>query len=222
LPSGPFVSIADRPIDYFPFDPSYHDVNLLMSPPYLTPSSTHAAGHSAPLGTYIPSIDPNVVWDDEGQIWLFFSRNAYRNWVWSDEFDKYIEESNIYAVQLDDTWWNDIHAKTLPTVHASFRNIHKGEPEGWVINLNASYTGPTRKDGWVAIISYKLQPQVRPRPPCAGCGPGSRDPASHDRSGKTRTSMTTRQAAVCLRTADGPKAQPPSSSSILWASPCTS
>ncbi|KAM5532195.1 hypothetical protein V8D89_014151 [Ganoderma adspersum] len=159
-PAGPFVSIADRPIDYYPFDPDYDDVNLLMQPPYLVPPSSHEAGETAPKGTYIPSIDPNVFWDDDGSIWLFFSRNAYRNWVWSDEFGKYIEESNIYTVRLDDAWWHDPHAKTLPAVHKSFRDVHRGAPADWQTSVNASFPGPTRKDGWVPVISYKLQPQV--------------------------------------------------------------
>ncbi|TFY61438.1 hypothetical protein EVJ58_g4511 [Rhodofomes roseus] len=159
-PAGPFVEIADKPIDYYPFDPEYHDINLLMSPPYLVPPASLDIGDTAPLGTYIPSIDPNVFWDDDGSIWLFFSRNAYRNWVWSDEFDRYIEESNIYAVRLDDKWWHDPHARTLPAVHESFRDVHKGQPEGWVDSVNSSYPGPTRKDGSVPVISYKLQPQA--------------------------------------------------------------
>ncbi|KAH9912243.1 glycoside hydrolase family 43 protein [Epithele typhae] len=140
-PAGPFASVADRPIDYYPFDPTYHDVNLLMSPPYLTPPATLAEGETAPFGTYIPSIDPNVFFEDDGSIWLFFSRNAYRNWVWSAPLGKYIEESNIYAVRLDDAWWHDPHARTPPPV-------------------NASLPGPTRKDGWVPVIAYATQPQV--------------------------------------------------------------
>ncbi|KZV61333.1 glycoside hydrolase family 43 protein [Peniophora sp. CONT] len=159
-PAGPFVSIADKPIDYFPFDPSYHDINLLMSPPFLVPPSTHEEGLTASNGTYIPSIDPNVFWDSDGSIWLFFSRNAYRNWIWSDEFERYIEESNIYAVRLDDAWWNDKEAKTMPAVHKSFRDVNKGKPNDWVNSVNSSFPGPTRKDGFVPIISYALQPQV--------------------------------------------------------------
>ena len=31
-PEGPFHNIAARPIDYNPYDPNYHDVNLLMGP----------------------------------------------------------------------------------------------------------------------------------------------------------------------------------------------
>ncbi|KAI0757318.1 glycoside hydrolase family 43 protein [Daedaleopsis nitida] len=158
-PAGPFVSIADRPIDYYPFDPDYSDINLIMSPPYLVPPATKEEGDKAPRGTYIPSIDPNVFWDTDGSIWLFFSRNAYRNWVWSDEFGKYIEESNIYAVRLDEGWWHDPKARTLPAVHNSYRDAHKST-KGWETSVNASYPGPTRKDGWVAIISYALQPQA--------------------------------------------------------------
>lgn len=131
-----------------------------MSPPYLSPPALLVEGEAAPHGTYIPYIDPNVFFDDDGSIWLFFSRNAYRNWVWSDEFGKYIEESNIYAVRLDDAWWRDPHARTLPAVHADFRDVHKGKPEGWVTSVNASLPGPTRRDGFVPIVSYKLQPQV--------------------------------------------------------------
>ena len=131
-----------------------------MSPPYLTPPATLAAGQQAPLGTYIPSIDPNVFWDADGAIWLFFSRNAYRNWVWSAEFGKYVEESSIYAVRLDDAWWRDPAARTLPAVHPAFRDAHRGTPRGWVTSVNASFPGPTRKDGWVSVIAYALQPQA--------------------------------------------------------------
>lgn len=131
-----------------------------MDPPYLVAPETEAEGNEAPLGTYIPSIDPNVFWDDDGSIWLFFSRNAYRNWVWDDVFNRYMEESNIYTVRLDDAWWHDQEAKTLPTVHESFRDVHANKPDDWVTSVNETYPGPTRKDGWVPVISAKLQPQV--------------------------------------------------------------
>jgi hypothetical protein len=161
-PSGPFTNIAPRPIDYYPFDPAYHDVNLIMSPPYLTPPSSHEEGLTAPLGTYIPSIDPNVFFDDDGSVWLYFSRNAYRNWVWdsSPSINKYIEESNIYVVRLSTEWWSDPHAQTLPGVHPSFRDVYKGQPANWSTSVNSSFPGPERKDGWVAVISNALQPQV--------------------------------------------------------------
>ncbi|TRM68440.1 glycoside hydrolase family 43 protein [Schizophyllum amplum] len=159
-PDGPFVNIEANPIDYYPFDPNYRDVNLIMDPPYLVPPATEEAGATAPNGTYIPSIDANVFFDDSGSIWLFFSRNAYRNWVWDDVFGEYVEESNIYAVQLDEAWWHDPDATTMPAVHQNFRDVYQGMPEDWVSSVNDSYPGPTRKDGWVAIVSSKLQPQV--------------------------------------------------------------
>jgi hypothetical protein len=31
-PAGPFHNIASHPIDYNPYDPAYHDVNLIMGP----------------------------------------------------------------------------------------------------------------------------------------------------------------------------------------------
>ena len=83
--------------------------------------------------------------------------------MWSEEFGRYIEESNIYAVRLDEEWWNDPKAKTMPAVHKSFRDVNKRKPEGWETSVNASFPGPTRKDGFVPVISYALQPQVRSR-----------------------------------------------------------
>ena len=174
-----------------------------MSPPYLVPPSSPEVGDTAPLGTYIPSIDPNVLWDDDGSIWLFFSRNAYRNWVWSDEFERYIEESNIYAVRLDDKWWHDPDAKTLPAVHESYRDVYKDQPEGWVDSVNDTYPGPTRKDGFVPVISYKLQPQVSTEHnyQLLGCNRSVRP-------GRTPTSMTIKQATAHSRTVAGQKDQP--------------
>ena len=95
-PAGPFHNIANRPIDYNPYDPDYHDVNLIMGPDQKKPPATLAEGETAPLGTYIPFIDPDVFFDDTGHTYLYFSRNAYRNWVWDTDLGKYIEESNIY------------------------------------------------------------------------------------------------------------------------------
>src|SRR4051812_13859633 len=94
-PEGPFHNIAAAPIDYNPYDPDYHDVNLLMGPDQRKPPATLKEGRKAPLGTYIPAIDPNVYFAGDGQQYLYYSRNAYRNWVWDADLGKYIEESNI-------------------------------------------------------------------------------------------------------------------------------
>jgi GH43 family beta-xylosidase len=149
-PAGPFHNIASRPIDYNPYDPDYHDVNLLMGPDQKKPPATLQEGESAPLGTYIPTIDPDVFFDDDGHIYLYFSRNAYRNWVWDTDLGKYIEESNIYAVELTSRWWKDPGATTMPSIAPSYRGA------------NASSGGPPgpRRDGWVRILDYDHDKQA--------------------------------------------------------------
>jgi GH43 family beta-xylosidase len=142
-PAGPFHNIAARPIDYNPYDPDYHDVNLIMGPDQKKPPATLAEGETAPFGTYIPTIDPNVLFD-QGRTYLYFSRNAYRNWVWDSDLGKYIEESNIYAVELTNRWWNDPAGETMPTIAPAYRGANAG-PGG--------PAGP-RRDGWVRILDY--------------------------------------------------------------------
>jgi hypothetical protein len=149
-PAGPFHNIANRPIDYNPYDPDYHDVNLIMGPDQKKPPATLAEGETAPLGTYIPFIDPDVFFDSDGRTYLYFSRNAYRNWVWDTDLGKYIEESNIYAVELTKDWWNDPRGQTMPTIAPAYRGA------------NASPGGPSgpRRDGWVRILDYDHDKQA--------------------------------------------------------------
>lgn len=149
-PAGPFHNIANHPIDYNPYDPDYHDVNLLMGPDQLKPPATLAQGETAPLGTYIPTIDPDVYFGHDGRQYLYYSRNAYRNWVWDTDLNKYIEESNILAVQLTTGWWNDPTGRTMPTIAPAFRNA------------NAAPGGPSgpRRDGFVPILDYDHQKQA--------------------------------------------------------------
>ncbi|WP_020671421.1 glycoside hydrolase family 43 protein [Amycolatopsis nigrescens] len=148
-PAGPFTNIAAGPIDYFPYDPDYHDVNLIMDAEQKKPPATLAEGETAPLGTYLPFIDPNVFFDDDGRIYLYFSRNAYRNWVWDHDLGKYVEESNIYAVELTGDWWQDPLGATMPAVQPPYRNrnLAPGDPPG------------TRKDGFTPILSYGADKQ---------------------------------------------------------------
>jgi GH43 family beta-xylosidase len=149
-PAGPFHNIANQPIDYNPYDPDYHDVNLIMGPDQKKPPATLAEGETAPLGTYIPFIDPDVFFDSDGRTYLYFSRNAYRNWVWDTDLGKYIEESNIYAVELTNDWWNDPRGQTMPTIAPAYRGA------------NASPGGPSgpRRDGWVRILDYDHDKQA--------------------------------------------------------------
>jgi hypothetical protein len=149
-PQGPFRNITAAPLDYFPYDPAYHDVNLIMDARQKLPPATRAEGMRAPRGTYLPFIDPNVFFDDTGRIILYFSRNAYRNWVWDDALGKYIEESNIYAVELDTAWWHDPHGATMPRIAASYRNANRPPDD----------PADVRKDGFTPILAYGSAPQA--------------------------------------------------------------
>jgi hypothetical protein len=149
-PAGPFHNIADHPIDYWPYDPNYHDVNLIMGPDQKKPPATEQEGETAPLGTYIPFIDPDVFFDSSGKMYLYYSRNAYRNWVWDDDLNKYIEESNIYAVPITSAWWNDPSGQTMPTIDPSYVNA----------NQAAGDTSGKRKDGFVRVLDYDHDKQA--------------------------------------------------------------
>ncbi|CEH13600.1 GLYCOSYL HYDROLASE 43 FAMILY MEMBER [Ceraceosorus bombacis] len=163
-PHGPFEEIQHRPIQYFPFDPDYYDVNLIMDEEQLLPPKTQQEGRQAPKGTFIPMIDANVFFDENGKIYLYGSRNAYRNWVWDDQLNKYIEESNVIGVQLTTDWWEDPNAKTMPEIISSEKD--KTAPDAPDLPRNiTSYNGtgeigsPRRKDGFYTVISYHADPQ---------------------------------------------------------------
>lgn len=165
-PTGPFREIESRPIDYYPFDPDYHDINLIMDDKQMLPPPSRDEGETAPKGTFIPTIDPNIFFDEEdGRIYLYTSRNAYRNWNWDADLGKYIEESNIIVVELERDWWDDPDAATMPEIVASQRNVHAEDAPQLPCNITA-YNGtggelgnPPRKDGWQTIISYGADPQ---------------------------------------------------------------
>lgn len=163
-PIGPFTEIEPKPIDYYPFDPDYHDVNLVMDEAQMLPPQTLEKGKTAPKGTYIPTIDPNVFFDKDGRIYLYTSRNAYRNWNWDTTLGKYIEESNIIAVELERDWWDDPTASTMPKIVDDQINIHAEDASSAPCNIT-TYNGtgeighPPRKDGWKTVISYGADPQ---------------------------------------------------------------
>ncbi len=149
-PAGPFYNITKAPIDYYPYDPVYHDVNQIMDSVQKLPPATKELGETAPLGVYLPFIDANVFFDDNGEIYLYYSRNAYRNWVWDDDLGKYIEESNIYAVKLTSDWWNTTGAPVMPSVDPAYVNSNKAVGDGETV----------RKDGFVPVINYGMQKQA--------------------------------------------------------------
>nr|WP_228047150.1 glycoside hydrolase family 43 protein [Saccharopolyspora sp. HNM0983] len=145
-PTGPFRNIGDAPLDYRPYDPHYHDVNRLMDAEQKKPPETLEEGRTAPLGVYLPAIDPNVFFDD-GRIFLYFSRNAYRNWVWDRGLGKYVEEADINAVELTGDWWHDPHGSTAPEIRPEYRGVHGDSAE------------PGRRDGFVPILDHAGDPQ---------------------------------------------------------------
>ena len=163
-PTGPFREIESKPIDYYPFDPDYHDVNLIMDEKQMLPPATLEEGQTAPKGTYIPTIDVNIFFDDDERIYLYVSRNAYRNWNWDEELGKYIEESNIIVVEMERDWWDDPEASTMPQIIKSQRDVHADDAPPLPGNIT-SYNGtgeigiPPRKDGWKTVISYGADPQ---------------------------------------------------------------
>ncbi|GAB2761688.1 hypothetical protein GCM10027174_42920 [Salinifilum aidingensis] len=140
-PAGPFRPLGDGPLDYRPYDPDYHDVNLIMDEPERKPPETLEEGRTAPLGTYVPTIDPTLLFDD-GRIYLYFSRNAYRNWVWDHDLGKYVEEAGIYAVELDPAFWNDPTGTTPPRIADAYRDA------------NGAPGDPVRKDGFTPVLDY--------------------------------------------------------------------
>lgn len=163
-PTGPFEEIESRPVDYYPFDPDYYDVNLIMDEKQMLPPQTLDEGHTAPRGTYIPHIDVNIFFDDDDRIYLYLSRNAYRNWNWDDDLGKYIEESNIIVVEMARDWWDDPTASTMPAIIPSQIDIHADDAPALPSNIT-SYNGtgeigdPPRKDGWKTVILYGADPQ---------------------------------------------------------------
>ncbi|KAI9901052.1 hypothetical protein N3K66_002869 [Trichothecium roseum] len=165
-PTGPFEEIKSQPIDYYPFDPDYHDVNLIMDEEQMLPPQTLEEGQTAPKGTYIPTIDVNVFFDVDDRIYFYVSRNAYRNWNWDAELGKYIEESNIIVVEMERSWWDDPNASTMPEILASEKDVHAGDGAPTMPgNMTSFYNGtgevgsPPRKDGWKTVISYGADPQ---------------------------------------------------------------
>lgn len=149
-PVGPFHNIAASPIDYFPYDPAYRDINGLLGDGGMRPPATQQTGERVPLGTYLPSIDPDVCFDRDGRIYLYFSRNAYRDWVWDTDLGKYLEEARIYAVELDSGWWRDPRGATMPRIAGSYRNANRGPHD---------LAGSRRKDGFTPIIDYDSDKQ---------------------------------------------------------------
>lgn len=162
-PEGPFEEIKHRPIDYYPFDPDYVDINLIMDIYQRDPPKRRIT-HGLPRGIYAPSIDANLYFGADGRIFLYFARNYYRNWRWDEKLGKYLQESEIWGVELNTTWWHDTNGQTMPSIIHTQKDRFKGRGDPLPQNITR-YNGtnmigyPPRKDGFERIVGYRLQPQ---------------------------------------------------------------
>lgn len=155
-PTGPFRELSLEPIHWNPYDPDYYDVNVLMDEKQMLPPQTEEEGKKAPRGTWIPTIDANLFFDDDGRIYLYASRNAYRNWNWDNELGKYIEESNIIMVELERGWWDDLHAETELEIIKDQQNFYQDKP----LPKNLTHVSrPVIRDGFKTILTYGDDPQ---------------------------------------------------------------
>ena len=122
-PCGPFKNIVKGPLDYYPYDQFYIDRT------------------NNKKGTYIPCIDVNLLFDDKN-IYLYCSRNCYKNDHYDQNIKAYIEESIIIGVELESEWW---YSKTpiMPKIKKEY----------------LGFKGDSRQDKFVRIIDYQNIPQ---------------------------------------------------------------
>jgi len=140
-PEGPFINITNRPLDYYPFDYSYHDINEVASNVFAD-NLTYEDSLKAKTGVFVPSIDVSLTFDGD-DIYLYYSRCCYKNCVYDKSLHKYIEESHVLGAKLDNKWWTSSAFPTMPTVSEEFIGYDKGK----------------RKDKYVQLIAYGLEPQ---------------------------------------------------------------
>ena len=142
-PEGPFINLANHPIEYFPYDKDYCNVDRICDNVF-TSEDPEDLLKKAPKGTYISSIDVNLFFDED-KIYLYYSRCCYHNVVYDKKLKKFIEESNILAVELETDWWFDKEAKMMPTIRPSY------------VDYNEDHT--RRCDRFVEIINHQKEPQ---------------------------------------------------------------
>lgn len=142
-PEGPFINISDEPIDYYPYDNDVYDLEPSLIDKNNGRISLETAQKIAKKGAYISLIDANVFIDDDGRMYLYYSRCCYRNWVYDEELGKFIEESNINCVEITTDWFFDKTGKTMPKVLDSYKLVVNGK----------------RQDKYHSIISYKRDKQ---------------------------------------------------------------
>ena len=136
---GPYVNITKEPMDYSPYDFDYINVESKD----IFELTTDDIIHTSPVGSYIPTIDMNLL-IEEKRIVLYFSRCCYRNCRFDYEFNRFIESSEVACVELETDWWFDPTATTMPRVKEEY--------------ITYDEVG-RRRDKFITLINYRNQPQ---------------------------------------------------------------
>lgn len=125
-PEGPFRNISDEPIDYRPYDKKYLNIEEISVNPNHPTISYQEARKIAKEGTYVPLIDIDIYFED-GHAYFYFSRCCYKNFVYDEDLNKFIEESNIVASEFDIDFWLDKNGKKMPRLLEKYRHGDKDE-----------------------------------------------------------------------------------------------
>lgn len=138
-PEGPFRNVTNEPIEYFPYDHGYLDINKIIKNQYHPDISFEEACQKAPKGTYVPLIDIDIFFENN-RAYFYFSRCCYKDFVYDVELGKFIEESHILCAEFDPSFWHDKQGQEMPKL---MPNFHEGK----------------NKDSFYELIAYWREPQ---------------------------------------------------------------
>ncbi len=135
-PYGPFKDFKNPVLNYYPYDDSYDNVDELIV------DMDKKVENKADLhkGAYIPMIDADILFDD-GKIYLYGSRNCYKNTRFDTDFNKYVASSEVIGVELNTDWY---YKKTLikPSIKREYKNYYSNN-----------------KDKYFDVVSYRNDKQ---------------------------------------------------------------
>jgi hypothetical protein len=108
-PLGPFKNISSLPLDYYPFDENYADID---------------GEKKKDRGIHFSTIDANLLVDAD-EIYLTFSRVCYRHKLYEKDLCSFVESGEICGCKLDKKWRDDPEGKTMPKVDKNYLHIDK-------------------------------------------------------------------------------------------------
>lgn len=141
FPSGPFVNITNRPIDYFPYDKNYKDIEKVSNDIFNLKDDNLLKDVKS--GIHFPIIDASLFFKDD-RIFLFYSRCCYKNCLFDKKLNRFVEESNIALVELNNDFWF-----TKELIMPKIKDEYK------YFNLKDNQ----RQDRYLDVINYKKEPQ---------------------------------------------------------------